>query len=609
MWVLALLALLGSTPTGLPQRMKQPPVKGDPYVMAVNDMAAQGSVAVALDGSLVRDADGLPLCGPDTVYYRYFWINPSMHTLKERQEWWQELNILCNRVSREPDIYYLKACDKDYTLFRINLFDFGLYDRRAETWERLVDPYLTYKIRTKDEKGQIEGAPKVDRASPASGGALPSGNPRQQIEAMQKAGRPYRLTTVDTYTQDGETWTFKVEADDGKPVPAARSEYGKNDKQKQATNAGKFKTALAPWWNSQAVKDLVDITQSRMPMVRGEWFFNQISIQQDRQPGYYDFLGVKNEKDFDELVGFDAKILKTFPKEYREATPKKAGFSPTHQPRRIDVAWTVGGPYWRTSDNRRAVDERDPLRVLDTGYKYEARESLGHLPSGLLAAGLFGGNLDFDTEVLKKDVAKKTVEGARADIAPDFIASDRFAPDTDKRIHVGMSCWRCHDTGIHDLAGFNRTTFQAPFGLQFTDPVEYKRLTRLYMTELESSINLSRSIYANAVMRSTRLMTLNAQGKPLETIKGLTPTQESALQGDKWQRYENAVVDRKWAAKDLGVTEGQLVAGITNNLRTVGNQDPLLTNFIAGDLPLTIRQWEELHPLAKVVMLGIAPVN
>lgn len=499
-------------------------------------------------------------------YVRYCWISPSLEPeLKDRQEWWQEINLMCWRLSREQVPPMLAPVDGSFCVFRLDIDALGWHGRREETWEKLVDPYMTYPLRPSDAK-----ATEID-----TGERVPAGKDEQGRQLYERE-----------YDEQGRI-RFKT-----KKVP---------------TKPGETRIALAPWYDAAASKNLAEATQSRMPLVRGDWLFDQLSIDAERKVGYSAFLGVKDEKDFDALVGrLTAEQRKLFPKASREAAVKVKGKSPTHAWRRIDVEAAAGGPYWRTSDNREAVDDRDPARVLLDGFKYEGRESLGHLPNGLLAAGAFAGNFNFEKEVLKRDKAD-VKEGTRADVAPDFLASDGFAPDTDKRIHVGMSCWRCHVEGIRDMTGFVRTNTQPPNAIQFVKPEEQKAFTHLYFSDIEDAVTVSRTIHAKAILKATTMTGVDPQGKQVEVVKGLTMAQESALIGKKWRKYAHAEVDLNYAARDLGLTPGQTVTALKNIKVTTGQLDFELDNLISGNLPLTIRQWERLYPLAKTVSMGVAP--
>ena len=154
-------------------------------------------------------------------------------------------------------------------------------------------------------------------------------------------------------------WPGGVWAEDGKNYPKGAFTY---KEKKQVTN----QTALAPWLSKTpaqkaALADLVLYSQSQVPIVRADWFANQTMIQADRNPGFYDFLGIKDEKTFQKIIGFDAKFVDEFGKELRGAV-SISGVS--QHPRAVVRHNALGGAYWRTFDFKNGKDKENALRVL-----------------------------------------------------------------------------------------------------------------------------------------------------------------------------------------------------------------------------------------------------
>jgi cytochrome c553 len=193
--------------------------------------------------------------------------------------------------------------------------------------------------------------------------------------------------------------------------------------------------------------DVAYMTHSRAPVLRADWFFNQTAAQQGRNPGYYDFLGIKDKKTFEALGGFDAKRSRR-KIEYREAVGDSGV---TAQPRaiaRFDA--DEGGVYWYSVDFKRAVDKQNPLRVLgkDIEQHADAFETYVRLPNGFWATGAFNG------------------KGERQDVAPADVAADGKSKSNDKQVHVNASCTRCHDNGgLKDVDGWTKNLFAPPLAL------------------------------------------------------------------------------------------------------------------------------------------------
>src|SRR5262249_21678425 len=195
-------------------------------------------------------------------------------------------------------------------------------------------------------------------------------------------------------------WPGGVYAGDGKDYPAG------------AFNT--VKTAVAPWLAEgaeakRAVAYLVYWTQSDAFLVRGDWFFNYTAAQTKRSPGYYDFLGIKDEKAFQALVGFQKLGRRT---ELRGAIAKSGV---TLEARAFVRESVEDGALWKTFDFERAQEKRNPLRVLgrDIEKEYDASEQYGHLPNYFWAMALFNR------------------AGKRIDFAPPEVASDHRSVSND----------------------------------------------------------------------------------------------------------------------------------------------------------------------------------
>ncbi len=293
---------------------------------------------------------------------------------------------------------------------------------------------------------------------------------------------------------------------------------------------------------------LVEQTQSKAPLLRGDWFFNQTAAQVNRKPGYYDFLGVKDEADFQRLIGFDAKLAKSFGKVLRESI---AISSVTHQPRAIEIQKAQGGWYLKTFDFAKAVDKKNPLRILgeDITKVADATEQYGALPNGMWATFLANG------------------KGVRQDSAPDSIASDSLSRSTDRRVHINVSCVRCHTNGgVQDLDGFIRNLAQPPLVIGSADYDAYLVLRREYLKSLTTSLSTARLLYAEAVLEAT----------------GWTTEVYAKQYAAYWESYEDAKVDLAWVAKDRGVEPGYLRDVLTRRIKA-GYVDP---NYGGVDLVL-----------------------
>jgi len=340
----------------------------------------------------------------------------------------------------------------------------------------------------------------------------------------------------------------------------------------------KFKrTAQAPWMG-KGIYELVYLTQSQAPILRMDWFFNQTTAGEGRDPNYYDFLGIKDEKTFHALVGYDSK-RKRRKVELREAVAE-SGVSPGRA-RGIVRETAEDGALWLTYDFRKAVDKLNPLRVLGRDLDREFRkadvndvatEQFGHLPNGMWAWYL-GNN-----------------KGERQVTAPDFAASDNRSKSNDHRVHINVSCIRCHaDAGIQPIDGWIRNLISPPLALQSPDYKVLRELRQQYLRKLEPFIEKDKLGHAVAVLEAT----------------GWKAEVYATKYAEYWERYEDARVDAEYAALDLGIDVKVFQRKLGTYLQATNQLDSVLSAFLLEGRrarTIGIRQWEEAHVLAREIV-------
>lgn len=329
--------------------------------------------------------------------------------------------------------------------------------------------------------------------------------------------------------------------------------------------------ALAPWLDAGEASKLAGMLQSQAPLIDARWFVWQTSCQADRDPGYYDFIGVKEKADLERLVGYDAKLQQASKRvEMLEAV---ADSTVTLQPRRIGAFPAIGGTFWQTFDSRKALDEHNPLRILNGGLKFDAMEVFGPLPNGLMVWGLFD-----------KD-------GKRQDSAPDFIASDSTSPSTDRRVHVCLSCVRCHgmNSGINPVDGWARNLFRGELKLQSPDYDKLRELRQKYFRDLKGPIDDARRLYSRAVAECT-------DGMKVEDV--------ALAFGNLVADYE-APRTAAMVAADLGMKEAEFVAALKTYILRTGTLDTVASVLLRpGGKISRIDQTHEVWPLIMAATKG-----
>lgn len=454
-------------------------------------------------------------------YYRYLTL--STRTPVERELAYRVYSGHANGLSVESDISPLTVVPGTAgALLRVNIQDYGW---NAATWEKLTDadPYYHLTVTVQESKHYPQG--------------------------LWHGGQFY----APGY------WNYGPKKD---------------------------VRATAPWIAegpaAAQMKELIEWTHSQSPILKADWFFNQTAIQAGRAAGYYDWLGVKDEKSFQALVGFDAGKHRR-KVELREAISDSGV---TEQPRgyaRFEA--DEGGAYRYTLDFRIGVAGLNALRVLgqdiEDAYrdpknvKDVASEQFGDLPNGFLASFL-GNNA-----------------GVRQDSAPDFIASDGLSKSNDKRVHVNASCLRCHkNAGTQTLTAWARNLFQPPLALQDPDPHKFRVKKQQYLRALEPAQERDRQRFSAAIQEAT----------------GLDAKAYLAAYAAEWERYEDAKVDLAWAADEMYVTPDVLTKALMRQLKVTGGIDPVAGVFLhTGDRKQTIgiRQFEEVYPILQTYLRGV----
>lgn len=337
--------------------------------------------------------------------------------------------------------------------------------------------------------------------------------------------------------------------------------------------------AAAFWFNAKQIADLINWTQSVIPVMYGDEFLWQTVVANDRIVGYYNMLGVTDRDSFFKLVGFDQKASERFSFEMLAAV---ANSGVSRQPRRISRHDKIKGAIWRTYDNRLAADGRNPLRLLDDEiFVFDAEEDLAHLPNGIIAGGLFQGNGD-----------KNVKEGTLQKVAPQFVGFDKTSHDNNGDIEVILSCIRCHRNGLlQPIRSWQQNVYKAPGKLRSYSPDKIEELQQKYFRSLEAPLADDRLIYARALAEAS----------------GFTPEKYAAALATCWDEITTPVGLER-AARILGTTPAKLVAALDAANEASGITDSVLGIYqkpLVEQEPIPLDQWHEVVPIAHAALLGL----
>lgn len=361
---------------------------------------------------------------------------------------------------------------------------------------------------------------------------------------------------------------FHVQTEVVVPAVTKTDQYGRQYTDQAARKVRQ--AAGAPWIEAGQYVELAKLTNSVTPIVRADWWIVQTGQQTDRVAGYYDWLQLgKKEADFQKLIGANAEEAKRLKKEIAGIVAKSIV---TLNNRSMIRQPTLTGAYWFTQDFKASTDRKNTVRLLDglTEPPHgDASEQYGSLPNGLFALWL------------------QNDKGERQDTAPDSIASDGKAPGTDRRVHVGVSCVRCHVEGIRPIDDWARKVFRAPLKLGSTDYERLKRLRQLYLSNLPRQVKNDQDAYAEA----------------LKAANGLTPGENAATFGRVWEDYTETELQIEDVARELGVAVDEITAA----LKAVAARNELDFALVGllQDPPVPIRRehWEEIYQTAQKTLM------
>lgn len=478
-------------------------------------------------------------------YLRYL----SLYAIPEgeRAQFLKVLAFHVNSLSREPDIALPVRITPD--LVRVSLLDYQ-WDRAV--WEKLADsdPYFHVKLA------------EVKVPAPAA----PVEQPPRLPPGVQRRRASY---------DGGKTWIDQLSFDGGRTWVAEKERtWGEQRQQPAPAPArGKETVAHAPWLPPGEIAALALAVNSDAPILRADWFVFWTAIAKGRKgAGYYDFLGFKNRKDVEKLAGLDVEAAKRLRKEMA-AILDESGVALNNR----QVFWykTLAGSYWVTLDSEESVDRKNAVRLLDGDYKHDAEEIYFSLPNELW--GLAASNANGDLQ----------------ETVPDNIAGDKQTTSNDTRIHVGMSCIRCHAEGIRNIDDWARATYTGDIQLTSPDPIKLKRLKQLYLSDLPRQVKRDQEIY----------------GEALRKVNGLKSDENSRAYALAWSAYLDRRVYLADTARELGMPEAAWRKALEAYGRA-GNADPILVSLLAK-VPRGVRRehWEEQFAQAQQIAKTFIPLK
>lgn len=330
--------------------------------------------------------------------------------------------------------------------------------------------------------------------------------------------------------------------------------------------------AHAPWLPAAEVAELARLTDSSVPLVRADWFLHRTAIQEGRDDfGYLDFLELRSRADAEKLAGLDrAKATELF----REQAAVIADSGVALQSRQLFRYATISGAWWESRDTKNEENgaaERNAVRLLLEDYRHDAEEIVFTLPNGLPGYYL------------------SDAKGVGVKSAPPDIASDALSGSNDRRVHVGLSCVRCHQAGgLKPFDDYARSLYAKGSGVALgaTDDAKYRRLKSVYLGPVERAFKRDVDDFSAAVNEAC----------------GMKPAELAKAYGAAWSRYADQRVTLDRAAAECGLAPAEFKARLTRYAESAKLIDPVLAGYLAADKAARREHFEEVFPLLMSVL-------
>lgn len=528
----------------------------------------------------VADAAKLP---KETVKYTRYVSLYNYAGDRELTELHEKIALLfqLNSLSRERDLVLLYTQSSGRpeivkigpTLYRINLLYYGI---NPEVYENLhkSNPYFPCF-----EKVQI--VPVV-----------PAKAVVREVEQGQKVWvkRPNFVEIDAADVRDGEeVWEqgkdnvlrrITLPKQGPRPPPVAPVEI-----------VDPAKVKLAAFLPAKELYDLAQITQSKVPLARADWLFYRTSQAVERTgDGYYDFLEIKHRDDAYKLAALDKKVVEKL--RYDMAAMVAQSGVATNRNRQVWWLKTYIGSWWQTFDiDKKAVGKRNLLRLLgravdNVDFDHQAEEIYFHLPNRLWA------------------VLACNNKGELQQTVPTEIAGDDTQTNNDKRIHVCLSCFRCHTEGLKPVDDWGKKAYReatdsklkGSVALASNDYKELLRLRQLYLSDMPEQLREDQEAYI----------------RTLKKLNGLTPKANAEGVRKVFQLYYDTPLDWKATARELGVKEEVWRKALTNYAARLKVErkilDPILGGLLAEESqPILRDQWEEVFSIAQMILKEASP--
>lgn len=371
----------------------------------------------------------------------------------------------------------------------------------------------------------------------------------------------------------------------------------------QSKKAGAKVQLAAAWLPGETVVKLRELLYTESPVLNAEWLFVQSARQRNllnddnHGLGYYDFLRLKDRRDYFELIDPKSNFVRAselFGREFLAALDKSA-ISP--QNRQFFRYQSRGGGTWSTLDTDKQKGRGVALKNLrrpDSGakdqtgrFKHNTEEWYGPMSNGLPAVFLS------DDKGVRQNVAPGDTHGLH----------DRSSlnESNSQTLHIGLSCWQCHypnvlkpfTDDVRKQYALGQLTF-----LGAKDKKQGLEFRQLLMSDIYTAFADDQALYVRAFAKATVTR---------DHPKGLDVKTAVKWYSRWFHAYATDDVTLASSARWLGVTEALWLRALRNYARPLPNaailSDEALGRFLLKEpLGMTRLTFEDSYSLAQVVL-------
>ncbi len=478
------------------------------------------------------------------------WLHLSSHNVPKvhRQKIGETVSFVINSLSTRKQIYIpVYVGNSNQTVIRLNLKDYNI---RTQDFDNLgkkgsgvrpfPDPYFHILLTDINCQFMDKNKIKYKNGTPTK---TEKRKVQKKIKRKKQVFTGYDQYRRPVYEMQNVTETIEVEED----VPSVVS--------------GGSVFAQAPWLDPTTIAQLIQLTNSEVPILRADWFIINATLP----PAYYNFLRLGNkEADFENLV-FANRELAEKAKSQHKAVVVQSMIARNNRTLLRSPTFT-NGYIWASRDVLNSINAKNFLiNFLDE--KFDASEIIGTLPNGLQAYFVSDGN------------------GNRLDFANPDVAVDNTA--VDRIVRTGRSCMVCHSEGIKPIEDNIRLLNRKLSNLEsvkllVTDEEQAYKVADLFGSDLDKQVVKDQQLFADAI-GMTNGLDPNDNGKQFSII---------------WDAYQEWNLSKEVISREVAATPQELETFIRLS------NDPVILGLIKLPVrPVRRDQFEQsFGPFQLIIM-------